>query len=145
MTPTRGNDTITFSKETIHSPHDARHFMRLKPIAGRVRILRDGQLLAQSDNAMRLIEAGRDIYDPTIYLPAADIVATLKQTEKQTHCPLKGDASYFDLLSATGDVDAAEIAWSYRSTLDFAAELKDLIAFYGGKVVIEEHPAADAA
>ena len=133
---------VTLSTETIHNPKEPRHFMRIKPVAGRVRVLRNGEVLAESYRALRLIEAGKDVYDPTIYMPADDVRAKLKPTDKKTFCPLKGHAIYFDLLSERGDSKAAEIAWSYRETFDFAAELKDYVAFYGAQVVVEEHPAA---
>ena len=68
--------------------------------------------------------------------------ATLSPVEKRTFCPLKGHASYFDLVSDDGGVEAPEIAWSHRETLDCAAALKDLVAFDAARVVIEEHPRA---
>lgn len=131
---------ITLSNETIHNPDEPRHFMRIKPITAQVRILRERRLLAESRRALRLIEAGRDIYDPTIYLPRGDVAAPLGRSDKRTFCPLKGHASYFDLLNEAGEVDVAEIAWSYEETEDFADELKALIAFYPSKVTIEEVP-----
>ena len=142
MTDATDREQVTLSQETIHNPKEPRHFMRIKPVAGRVRILRNGQVLAESDRALRLIEAGKDIYDPTIYLPAGDIQAKLEATDKKTFCPLKGHAIYFDLLSDKGDTEVAEVAWSYQDTFDFAAQLKDYVAFYGTRVVVEEHPAA---
>ena len=138
MTEQSVRESVTRSQFTIHNPDDARHFMRIKPVAGTVRILRDGKVLAESSRAVRLIEAGNDLDDPCFYLPREDVRADLKPSAKaRTWCPLKGHASYFDLPGGP-----AEIAWSYDETLDFAAELKDLVAFYGNKVVIEEHPAA---
>ena len=137
----RGDESITLSKETIHNPKDARHFMRIKPVAGLVRVLRKGRLLAESRRALRVIEAGHDIYDPAIYIPAEDLRVALTPADKTTYCPLKGNACYFDLPAEDGALDAAEIAWSYRDALDLAAELKDRIAFYADKVSVEEHPA----
>lgn len=141
VTDATGREQVTLSPETIHNPKEPRHFMRIKPVGGRVRILRNGRLLAQSDRALRLIEAGKDIYDPTIYIPSGDIQAKLEATDKRTFCPLKGHATYFDLLSDKGGTEIAEIAWSYEDTFDFAAELTGYVAFYGARVVIEEHPA----
>lgn len=144
MTDATGREQVTLSRETIHNPKDPRHFMRIKPVAGRVRILRNGRLLAKSDRALRLIEAGKDIYDPTIYIPSGDIQAKLEPTDKRTFCPLKGHATYFDLVADEGGTEASEIAWSYQDTFDFAAELADYVAFYATCVVIEEHPAAES-
>jgi len=138
MTDQSVRETVTRSRHTIHNPDDARHFMRIKPVAGTVRILRDGKLLAQSSRALRVIEAGNDLYDPCIYMPREDVQAALAPSARaRTWCPLKGHAGYFDLPGGP-----KEIAWSYDETLDFAREIQDLIAFYGDKVTIEEHPAS---
>ena len=137
MTDQSVRESVTPSKFTIHNPDDPRHFMRIKPVAGTVRILRDGQVLAESGRAVRLIEAGNDLYDPCFYLPREDVRADLAASARaRTRCPLKGHASSFVLPGGP-----AEIAWTYDQTLDFAGELQDLVAFYGDKVTIEESPA----
>ena len=128
---------ITMSTETIHNPAEPRHFMRVKSVKGRARIRLGDTVLAESGRALRVLEVGRDVYDPVIYFPPGDVTAELRERDKQTHCPLKGDCRYFD-----ADIPGAEeIAWSYRDTLDFAVILKDLIAFDAGRVTIEESPA----
>ena len=131
---------ITLSTETIHNPAEPRHFMRIKPVKGRVRILFDDHVLAESNQALRLLEVGRDIYDPVFYLPMTDIQVELISRPKQTFCPLKGHASYFDLVLEQGDVQAAEIAWSYQDSLDIAEPIKDKIAFDASQVIVEEYP-----
>lgn len=136
---------VTLSQDTIHNPEDPRHYMRIKPVNGRVRILLGSKVLAESTDALRLLEAGHDVYDPVLYLPRADIRADLAPVEKQTFCPLKGHASYFDLVSDQGRVEASEIAWSYQETLTFAGEIRDLVAFDASRVAIEEHPAQRSA
>jgi uncharacterized protein (DUF427 family) len=133
-------DQVTKSRETIHNPQDARHFMRVKPVPGRVRILLEGEVVADSERALRVLEAGRDIYDPVLYIPRADVRAQLIPIDRKTHCPIKGDCSYYDVRTADGATRAAELAWCYHDVLDFAAALKDLIAFDRSRVVIEEHP-----
>lgn len=131
------NADVTLSGQTIHNPGEPRHFMRLKPVERRVRVLRGGVVLAESDAGLRLLEVGRDFYDPTLYLPRADIRATLEQTEKSTHCPLKGDAVYFDLVSGDSVLEP-EIAWAYPAPFGFADALAGRIAFYPDKVTILE-------
>ena len=131
---------VTLVTSAIHNPTEPRHFMRLKPVARRVRILRDGEVLAESEHALRVIEAGRDLYDPALYLPEGDVRARLAKTAKSTHCPLKGDAVYFDLVDEAGRVVQPEAAWSYPEPLDFAAGLAGRIAFYAEHVTIEESP-----
>jgi len=121
----------------IRRPDHPDHYMVLKPIDKRVVIKLGSITLADSKQAIRLLEAGKTLYDPTIYIPREDIAVELAANDKTTYCPLKGDAAYFDL---PGDDGVREIAWSYEKTLEFADEIKDLIAYYPSKVSIEEHP-----
>jgi uncharacterized protein (DUF427 family) len=117
---------------TIHNPGNDAHFMRIKPVAATVRVTRGGTVLAESAEALRVMETGSDVYDPVIYIPETDVGGALEAVSgKSTHCPLKGDASYFTL-------SGEEIAWTYDHPLDRSAELKGHIAFYPDKVTIEE-------
>jgi len=131
---------LTLATDTIHNPGEARHFMKLKPVDRRVRVLREGQLLAESEKAVRLLELGRDFYDPTLYFRPEDVRARLVKTARSSHCPLKGDAVYFDLVDENGTVLQPEIAWSYPEPFGFASGLEGLIAFYGNQVTVEESP-----
>lgn len=133
-----GNSAVTLAERALHNPNEPRHFMRLKPVENMIQIVLDGSVLAESKDALRLLEVGRDFYDPALYLPRADVVATLGQNEKSTHCPLKGDAVYFDLTDDQGMVIEPEIAWAYPRPFDFAAELAGRIAFYGNRVTVIE-------
>jgi uncharacterized protein (DUF427 family) len=124
---------ITLATETIHNPADARHYMRLLPIKRKIRISRNGQLIAESENAIRMLEIARDIYDGVVYLPRADVIAEIWPVqERTTHCPLKGDAHYFSTS------DGKVIAWTYDEPFEFAEQLNGLIAFYPDEVTIEE-------
>ena len=89
---------------------------------------------------MRLLELGRDMYDPVVYVPRGDVRAKLGPNDTSTHCPLKGDAAYFDLLDDSGAVVQAKIAWTYPQPFDFASQLIGLVAFYADQVTIEESP-----
>lgn len=115
----------------IRNPVDAGHFMALKPARGQVRVSRGGVLLAESSRGSWVLEVGRTMLDPALYLPQADVVAALTRSERRTRCPLKGEASYY---SAAG---AADLAWAYETPFDFAQDLAGLIAFYADLVVIE--------
>lgn len=141
MDQSTARQQVTLSPATIHNPEEPRHFMRIKPAGRRVRVLRNGEVLAETTGALRVLEAGRDIYDPVLYIPRGDIRARLVPAARErTFCPIKGHASYFDLAGDDGATAVPDIAWSYEETLDFAAEIKDHVAFKGTEVVIEEHP-----
>lgn len=126
-------ERVTLSRETIHNPADARHFMRAKPVAGRVRVLRGDTLLAETDAALRVVEVGRDVYDPVYYLPRDALRVPVAPFERRTHCPLKGDATYFTEPGA-----AEPTIWSYDRPMPFAAVLADRIAFYPAGLTFEE-------
>lgn len=126
-------DQVTTATQTIHREDEPRHFMRLKPVPRRIRVLKDSQVLADTEAALRLTEVGRDIYDPVFYIPEADMQVDLVPIiGKSTHCPLKGDASYF---AHRGN---EPIAWTYDRPLAATDILKGLIAFYPDQVVVEE-------
>jgi len=131
---------ITLARDTIHNPREPRHFMKVKPASRRVRALRDGVVLADSGDARRVLELGRDFYDPVFYFPTADVRASLVKAARTSHCPIKGDAIYFDLVDSTGAVLQPEIAWSYPEPFDFTTGLTGLIAFYADQVTLEESP-----
>lgn len=126
-------------ENTIRRPDAPNHFMILRPVSKRVVVrLPEGPVLAESSNAIRLIECVKTIYDPMTYFQAADLRVRLIRQEKTTHCPLKGDASYFTFND--GENSYPDLAWSYENPFDFSQEIAGLIAFYPSKVVIEEHP-----
>lgn len=119
---------------TIYNPNNEAHYMRLKPIAARIEVRAGAVVLARSDKAIRLIEVGKDIYDPLVYVPIADTTEALHSMgDKSTHCPLKGNAHYFSLAGQTHP-----IAWVYDEPLPFAHAIGDYVAFYADRVTLIE-------
>ena len=57
----------------------------------------------------------------------------LQPSGTHTHCPWKGDASYYS-LSVNGQVNK-DAAWYYPAPKDAASEIKDYIAFWKGVVI----------
>ncbi|MEM8987804.1 MAG: DUF427 domain-containing protein [Pseudomonadota bacterium] len=118
----------------ICNPDNPRHFMRLKPVSRLVTVSRGGTVLARTQNALRLLEVGRDLYDPLLYIPKTDIVGALEEAPvTKTHCPLKGEATYW---RAAGE--EAALAWSYETPFAFAAALAGRIAFDPAHVTVCE-------
>ena len=63
----------------------------------------------------------------------------LKPTRHWSHCPYKGDASYFTIEANDRSTDNA--AWSYQQPYPAVKEIKDHLAFYPNRVDrIEEVP-----
>ncbi|MEM8784702.1 MAG: DUF427 domain-containing protein [Pseudomonadota bacterium] len=131
---------VTFVKDRIENPAEPRHYMKLKPTRGPVTLKLGERVLAHSEGAFRLLEVGYDLYDPVLYVPWTDVSASLARIEaKTTHCPLKGDASYWALEDAA---HSEAIAWSYETPFDFAAVLAGHVAFDPSKITVIEGPSA---
>ena len=101
----------------------------------RVRVTFAGQVIADTTRALTLKEAS---YKPVFYIPRADTnMSLLKPTDHHTHCPYKGDASYFSIVADGRSVENA--VWSYEQPFPAMAEIKDYLAFYPDRVdTIEE-------
>ncbi len=94
-----------------------------------------GAVIGESSNALELVEGG---YPPVIYFPREDIaMAFLDATDKSTHCPHKGDASYFSVVTKSTTLE--NVAWSYETPKEEVARIKDHLAFYtDGDVTVEQ-------
>jgi uncharacterized protein (DUF427 family) len=114
----------------------------IEPNPHRVRVVFGGCVVADSTRALTLREEG---YRPVNYLPRRDAdMSLLARTAHETHCPYKGDASYFTLRAAGRE--STNAVWTYEDPLGRVAAIKDHLAFYPNRVDrIEELPAgADA-
>lgn len=114
----------------IRNPANPDHFMVVQPVKRRARVYFGDTLVADSRDAVRVVEIGRKAYEPRLYFPPSALAAPLEQLEKTTHCPLKGHAEYFALAGR-------EIGWAYRA-YDFAAALGGLHAFWGNDMRVVE-------
>lgn len=93
-----------------------------------------GAVIGESKNALELSEGNMP---PVIYFPRTDIaMALLDKTDTTTHCPHKGDASYFSVVTKSKTL--ADQAWSYEAPLDAVGQIKDHIAFYQGEIAVEQ-------
>lgn len=114
--------------DAIRNPNDPSHFMRVVPAGGTCTASISGREIARSDRALVVNEVGRAVYDPVVYFPRSDVnESVLIAIDKTTHCPLKGNTAYFDLV--VDDQRVSEAAWSYTDTIEAAEILTGLIAF----------------
>ncbi len=103
------------------------HKVAVKPFKGRVVVKFAGEVLVDTKNALELREAS---YGPVYYLPREDAkMDLLTMTQHSTHCPFKGDASYFSI--ANGPENAV---WTYETPFDEVMSIKGHLAFYPNKV-----------
>ena len=101
----------------------------IKPAGVRVRVTFNSEIVADSRDAMRLEEG---TYPPVYYVPRKDVkMERLIRTSHTTHCPHKGDATYFSLCNGR---TARNAVWSYEQPLERAQAIKDHLAFYPDKV-----------
>ncbi|MFF2945304.1 DUF427 domain-containing protein [Streptomyces niveus] len=92
-----------------------------------VRVVRGGQVVAESRRPLLLRETGLPV---RYYLPPQDVrTELLSPSDTTTHCPFKGDASYWSLP------DASDLVWAYPEPKDEVAEIKDHFCFYETEVV----------
>ena len=100
---------------------------RFRPAGRRVRVTVGGELIADSRDAVALEEG---VYPVVFYVPRKDVrMERLERTAHRTHCPWKGDASYYSVVDGP-----ANAVWSYEQPLEAARAVEGLLAFYASKV-----------
>jgi uncharacterized protein (DUF427 family) len=123
----------------IRRPEAPEHFMVIRPAEGPVTLRVGATEIARSENALVVQEVSRSVHPAVFYVPRADVrEGVLRSIDKQTHCPLKGEASYYDLVC--GNLVIPEAAWSYDETLEFdprIAQLKGMVSFDARHVRLE--------
>lgn len=107
------------------------HRVDIEPNPHRLRVIHCGITLADTSRGFTLKETGlQDVF----YFPREDVNMTrFSRSEHVTHCPYKGDASHFHLLTEEGEV-IENAAWSYESPYEAAAAIRGCLAFYGERV-----------
>ncbi len=101
------------------------HQIEVEANPGRVRVEFAGETIADSTRALRVTESH---HEPLLYFPREDVsMELLAKTDHSTHCPFKGDASYWTLN--VGETSAENAAWSYEDPYDEALDVKDYVAF----------------
>ena len=120
-------------EEVIVHPRDP--YTRVDTLASsrHVRVLVDGEVVADSHRPVLLFETGLPV---RYYLPQTDVRADLlTPTDRATQCPYKGTARYWS-VTAGGTVHP-DIAWSYPTPLPESIKVAGLVSFYNERVDIE--------
>jgi len=98
-------------------------------------------VIATTDHGLNLREGK---YPAVVYFPREDVrMDLLAGSDHQTHCPFKGDASYFDYRGADQELAESDgsgvehVAWSYEDPFDQMLAIKGHLAFYSDRVRIE--------
>ena len=107
-----------------------KHRVDLSQPKERVRVTFHGEVIADSVRPIKVEETN---HDPVYYLPQADVrMDRLVRSNHSSHCPFKGDASYWTI--SVNDWAAQNAVWSYQQPFDEAAGLRGHMAFYPDRV-----------
>lgn len=107
------------------NPHKTGERITIEAPGTQARARFKGETLAQSDNALVLLETG---YPPRIYFPQEDVrMDLLSRSGAKTHCPFKGDAAYWSLTAGGETLENA--AWAYLDPLSDIAIIAGHISF----------------
>jgi uncharacterized protein (DUF427 family) len=121
----QGEKTFNFD---VEAPRD--HVLYFEDSPRRVRAVFGGETVADSRRVKLMHEKG---LLPIYYFPEEDVqMDLLEATDHTTHCPFKGDASYWSVK--VGDRVADNAVWGYPEPLEDAPPLADYLAFYWRKM-----------
>ncbi len=121
------------TRSTAYDDHP-QHTLALDDASAAVRVRVGATVIAETRRGLTLREGA---YPPVVYVPREDCAMDqLASVDHSTHCPFKGDASYFDF--AGEGLDRVEhVAWSYEDPFDQMEALRDHLAFYADRVIME--------
>jgi len=88
----------------------------------------NGIVVAETDNY--------EVVDGNIYFPPDSITQShFTTTSTHTHCPYKGEASYYTVT--TNKTEVKDAAWYYPEPLPGMTKIKGYVAFYKSKAQVE--------
>lgn len=117
-------------EEVFTHPRDPYTRLDILPSSRHVRVVVDGVTVAESARPTLLFETG---LPPRYYVPKTDVrMDLLVPTASSSHCPYKGDATYWSLTIEDRVVE--DVAWSYRTPLPESQKIAGLVCFYPDKV-----------
>lgn len=112
---------------------DANHPISIDKCSSTVVVAKGSLQLARTRDALTLKEAS---YPPVQYIPRRDVdMSQLERSEHVTHCPYKGEASYYS-IPALGEAGVNSV-WTYETPFDAVSDIAGYLAFYPNRVSIE--------
>jgi uncharacterized protein (DUF427 family) len=121
----QGEKTFNFE---VRAPRD--HVLFFEDSPRRVRVVFGGETVADSRRVKLMHEKG---HLPVYYFPEEDVrMDLLEDTDHTTHCPFKGDASYWSVR--VGEEVAENAVWSYHEPIESAPPIAGYLAFYWRKM-----------
>ncbi|GAB4086676.1 DUF427 domain-containing protein [Myceligenerans cantabricum] len=123
-------DTWLEEDEVMHT-HPRSPYVRTDalPSSRHVRVVVGGEVVAESRRPVVLTETG---LAPRYYLPRVDVrMDLLTPTETTSHCPYKGEASYWTVDA--GGTELSDVVWGYDTPLPESTRLTGLVCFWPEK------------
>jgi Uncharacterized protein conserved in bacteria len=106
------------------------HPITVTPAQQHVTVRVGDKVVADTKSALALQEGD---YPVVYYVPLADVdESLLVRTDTATHCPYKGDASYYSIR--TGDGEITDAIWTYEQPYPAVAQIAGHVAFYPDRV-----------
>ena len=107
--------------------------IEVRPTNSRVTVRVGDVTVADSEETHVLVEGS---LPPRHYFPRDDVRMDLfSPSDSVTHCPYKGDASYWSLI-VDGE-QFKDIVWSYENPIPEMAVISGLLCFYDEQVTLE--------
>ena len=120
---------MTHAEKDNAAPGFAKHpgyRLELKPCAKRVRVKFGGETIIDTTRSILMLES---TYIPVYYFPWQDFKSEFAdKTAHSSHCPFKGEASYWTLK--VGGKTAENAVWGYEAPYDEAHQLAGMVALY---------------
>ena len=136
-------DVDTLAENPSARAHEG-YRLSLESEPRRIRAEFRGETIADS-NAVLVMHETR--LAPVFYFPRGDVrMDFLTKSDRTTHCPFKGNASYWTIR--VGEKSVENGAWSYETPYDESSSVEKYIAFdwqaidtwYADDTVIAEQP-----
>jgi uncharacterized protein (DUF427 family) len=103
---------------------------RVEPFRKRVRVIFNGETVADSTQSIRVLETS---HPPVYYIPKDDVrMDLLSSTQTATYCEWKGTATYWTLTA--GERISPDAAWSYEQPIAGFEPIQGHLAFYAARV-----------
>lgn len=117
---------------------DPYHRVDVRTASRPVEVRLGDEVVARSERPLVLSETG---LPNRWYLPRADVRGDLlAESETTTHCPYKGDTTYFHVKA--GDRTVEDAAWAYEDVLEDGSRLPGHVCFVHDDltVLVDGHP-----
>jgi len=116
----------------VHA-RDPYHRIDVLSTSRQVRVMVNGELIADTRRALALFETGLPV---RWYIPPEDVRSNLLvQSETRTGCAYKGFASYWSVQA--GDELEEDLVWFYSEPRQEAARIAGYLAFFNERVDLE--------